>query len=91
MLYNAWSRLIPALRRRRGLSQKKAAARAGVALITWWRWEKGEVSPRPRNLEAIAKALRYSPRKLGKLYSGILYRYYNLEDGIGETGAERKK
>lgn len=36
------------------LSQEKAAARVGVTMRQWQRWESGESVPYPRNLDAIA-------------------------------------
>lgn len=42
------------------LPQEKAAARVGVTMRQWQRWESGASLPYPRNLEAIAQAFQFS-------------------------------
>jgi len=42
------------LREQHSLTQEQAAARTGVTLRQWQRWEYGESIPYPRNLDAIA-------------------------------------
>ncbi|HTE63676.1 MAG TPA: helix-turn-helix domain-containing protein [Solirubrobacteraceae bacterium] len=41
------------------LPQEKAAARVGVTMRQWQRWESGGSLPYPRNLEAIADAFQF--------------------------------
>ncbi len=42
------------LREQHSLTQENAAARVGVTLRQWQRWEAGESVPYPRNLDSIA-------------------------------------
>lgn len=42
------------LREQAGLTQEQAAARVGVNLRQWQRWEAGDSMPYPRNLDTIA-------------------------------------
>jgi len=42
------------LREAHGLTQEQAAARVGVNLRQWQRWEAGDSMPYPRNLDLIA-------------------------------------
>lgn len=42
------------LRERDSLTQEQAAARVGVTLRQWQRWEYGESVPYPRNMDQIA-------------------------------------
>ncbi|MBT2135768.1 helix-turn-helix domain-containing protein [Croceibacterium sp. LX-88] len=52
------------LRRRRGLSRTALAERAGLSAPSLWAWETGRVSPRRKNLLALARALDVSEREL---------------------------
>lgn len=44
------------LRELHGLTQDQAAARVGINLRQWQRWEAGDSMPYPRNLDTIASA-----------------------------------
>lgn len=46
---------IAKLREDSGLTQEQAAAKAGVTLRQWQRWEAGQSMPYPRNLSVIAE------------------------------------
>lgn len=48
------------LRERGALSQEQAAAKVGVTLRQWQRWEAGESVPYPRNLDSVASAFGIS-------------------------------
>lgn len=52
------------LRRRRGMSRSALAERAGLSAPSLWAWETGRVSPRRKNLLALARALDVSEREL---------------------------
>lgn len=54
-----WERLIEA-RKARGLSQEEAAKAAGVAVMTWSRWERLATSPDAPALKKICSALHVS-------------------------------
>lgn len=54
------SRRLTELREEHGLSQERAAAKVGVTMRQWQRWEGGQSVPYPRNLEAIADAFEIS-------------------------------
>lgn len=61
------TRLPQRLRARReaaGLTQTDAAARVGVTLRTWQRWEAGETRGALGHLPAMAKALGTTPEEL---------------------------
>jgi transcriptional regulator with XRE-family HTH domain len=51
-----------ALRMRLGLSQQSAAERVGVALTTWWRWERGDTVPRDYDTVTRLIALDHEPQ-----------------------------
>jgi transcriptional regulator with XRE-family HTH domain len=46
------------LRERHSLSQEDAARKVGVTHRQWQRWESGESTPYPRNLDKVASAFR---------------------------------
>jgi transcriptional regulator with XRE-family HTH domain len=48
------------LRERQALTQEQAAAKVGVTLRQWQRWEAGQSMPYPRNLELIASRFGFS-------------------------------
>lgn len=48
------------LREKNSLSQEHAAAKVGVTLRQWQRWEAGQSVPYPRNMDAIASAFGIS-------------------------------
>ncbi|MBQ3456831.1 MAG: helix-turn-helix transcriptional regulator [Synergistaceae bacterium] len=52
------------LRKKSGLTQEKLADAVGVSLLTLFRWEKGERSPRIDEIKALAKALGVSEADL---------------------------
>lgn len=52
------------LREERGLSGGALAAKIGVSKVTVWKWEKGDTTPRPLALNALAKALDVSVAEL---------------------------
>lgn len=45
---------LASLRERNGLTQEQAAAKVGVTMRQWQRWEAGQSVPYPRNLDGIA-------------------------------------
>ena len=51
---------IKAAREAFGLSQEQAAAKVGVVLSTWGRWERGETEPTFEQLGKIARLLGVS-------------------------------
>jgi len=46
------------------MSQEDLAAEANVAISAISKWERGETTPRPRSIRAIAAALDVSVRRL---------------------------
>lgn len=46
------------LREEHGLTQEKAAEKAGVPVRQWQRWEGAETMPHPRNLDRLAAAFK---------------------------------
>lgn len=62
---------ITLLRKQRGLTVPELALLAQVEASTIWRAEVGDVTPRPRTLRKIAKALRCAP---GDLVALMAYR-----------------
>ena len=52
-----WNKKIKFLRLDSEQTQSQVAAKIGVELRTYQRWEKGENYPEPSNQEAIAEAL----------------------------------
>lgn len=49
------------IRREHALTQEQAAARAGVTVRAWQRWEYGEVEPYASNIDALAREFGFSP------------------------------
>lgn len=54
---DAFGSRLKTLRKKAGLSQTQLAEKIGVSLLTLFRWEKNERSPRFEEIKAIAKAL----------------------------------
>ncbi|MCK9160263.1 MAG: helix-turn-helix transcriptional regulator [Bacteroidaceae bacterium] len=52
------------LRKRKGLSQMKAASKCDVSLTTWILWEKSVSTPTDENMEKV-KRLERLPDKRG--------------------------
>lgn len=52
------------LRKKSGLNQSQLAEKIGVSLLTLFRWEKGERTPRLEEIKALAKALGVSEADL---------------------------
>ena len=52
------------LRKKSGLNQSQLAEKIGVSLLTLFRWEKGERTPRLEDIKALAKALGVSEADL---------------------------
>ena len=52
------------LRKSKGLNQTQLAEKIGVSLLTVFRWEKGERTPRIEEVKALAKALGVSEAEL---------------------------
>jgi transcriptional regulator with XRE-family HTH domain len=61
---NRFGTAVKDLREMIGLSQHKAAKKAGIDRVTWLRVEKGHEAPRMDTVEAMAKALGTTPSKL---------------------------
>ncbi|MBO9518307.1 MAG: helix-turn-helix domain-containing protein [Porphyrobacter sp.] len=75
------------LRRRRGLSRSALAERAGLSAPSLWAWETGRVSPRRRNLLALARALDVSEREvLPQDEGGALF---DVADSAGPNAVKR--
>ena len=55
---------IKALRNAKGWSQEKAAVHVGCSWRAIQRWERGAVTPRWDNIEALAKAFNVDPAQL---------------------------
>ena len=61
--------LFSALRRKRGLSQKKLAARAQVTARTLQYWEANQQQPRDVELENMLTALQVTAQERGQIYA----------------------
>lgn len=59
-----FSNRLRALRKSKGLNQTQLAEKIGVSLLTVFRWEKGERTPRIEEVKALAKALNVSEADL---------------------------
>lgn len=75
------------LRRRRGLSRSALAERAGLSAPSLWAWETGRVSPRRKNLLALARALDVSEREL--LPEGDANTLFGQQDQADPANAKR--
>ena len=51
-------------REKAGISQEAAARQVGVSLVTWGRWERGEIDVPSSRIPEIAEALGTSPSAL---------------------------
>jgi DNA-binding transcriptional regulator YiaG len=51
-------------RQRLGLSQKECGMLIGASALSVYKWERGEVRPRARYLETIARSARWARRRL---------------------------
>lgn len=88
MLYNAWSKTVAAMRKKRGLSQKQCAAKAGVRRVTWHRWETDKRRPKRTYFEKIMRGLSCSADELGHAYAKQLLAHY--EAALGGTADETR-
>jgi transcriptional regulator with XRE-family HTH domain len=69
---------IRALRKARGLSQRRVAELLGVTTVTVWNWEAGRVAPWPKKQAAIL-------HKLGEAGSTPTGREYTVHEERGST------
>ncbi|RAZ84463.1 DNA (cytosine-5-)-methyltransferase [Cereibacter johrii] len=67
-----------ALRQAAGLNMQQAAAIAGCAMSTAYRWENGEIEPRPEALEALRRAAKSTGGSIVPAF-----RFIDLFAGIG--------
>lgn len=82
------------LRQERGLSGGALAAKIGVSKVTVWKWEKGDTTPRPLALNALAKALDVSVTELQQPESPITSDADTRENGpetLAAAMAEAKR
>lgn len=75
-MFNAWSLIIPSLRRLKSWSQDKASEYAGVTRQSWFRWERGTVVPRLKKLDHIARGVGCSTEEVGYVYATVLQLHY---------------
>jgi transcriptional regulator with XRE-family HTH domain len=73
------------IRRDYTLTQEQAAARAGVTIRTWQRWEAGEGEPYANNLEALAREFDFAPAEFyGEVANGLEARLAAMEAQLAE-------
>lgn len=83
------------LRKKQGLNQTQLADKIGVSLLTLFRWEKGERTPRLEEIKALAKALGVSEQDLlhdppehsgGWVINFKTVAHFNTEEVVDMTG-----
>ena len=57
-------------RRQLGLSQSRAATKAGVSRTSWVAWEKGTATPEDYNHVKIERALQWQPGSVDAILAG---------------------
>jgi transcriptional regulator with XRE-family HTH domain len=72
------------LRERDSLTQEQAAAKVGVTLRQWQRWEAGESVPYPRNLDAVASRFGITVAEFFDPEEGAVDRVTVLEAKVDE-------
>ncbi len=99
-LFNPWPKILRQARLERGLTQDNAADRAGVAEITWNRWENGKVHPGHQVFAKLARGADLTEAELGFRYAQALADHYGkqlaaaqeldpLSDDASHTGERR--
>jgi transcriptional regulator with XRE-family HTH domain len=76
------------LRERDSLTQEQAAAKVGVTLRQWQRWEVGESVPYPRNLDAVASRFGITVAEFFDPEEGAVDRVAILETKVSELEAQ---
>ena len=79
------------LRRRRVLTLKELAEKAGVGRNTIWRLEHGVMGAQPRTIRKLAKALNVEPEELVKTGGTTMGKTKSRANGDGDVFPRKNK
>jgi len=84
MLQIVLPRILKAFRAAEGVTQEKAAERAGVSPLTWHRWETGKNAPSSCQLADLARAMRQTLFEFSVMVVGALHHHFSSEKAARE-------